>query len=242
MSESNQDVSLQVIKSIHIENDHVLVSSKTIADHFGKSHKNVLQAIELIECSEDFRRLNFQPSNYTVNSGRNTTRTFKCYNITRDGFAFLAMGFTGKKAAQFKEAYINAFNKMEATITANQLGIGINPDNYHFPLETADPRSRQFRNAVMTPTVLLNGRKPELELLEQLEKDGFDVEGAKVRLESLYQLAEFQQMYNDIFNELYRSLKHVTELADKHRNTVWGNNVDFGKVDKRRKAIKKPDK
>ncbi|WP_249411562.1 Rha family transcriptional regulator [Marinomonas sp. A3A] len=35
------------------------------------------------------------------------------YRITRDGFVFLAMGFTGTKAAQFKEAYINALNQME---------------------------------------------------------------------------------------------------------------------------------
>ena len=35
------------------------------------------------------------------------------YYITRDGFTFLAMGFTGKIAAKFKEAYINAFNEME---------------------------------------------------------------------------------------------------------------------------------
>ncbi|EOT9412018.1 Rha family transcriptional regulator, partial [Escherichia coli] len=36
---------------------------------------------------------------------------------TRDGFAFLAMGFTGKRAAQFKEAYINAFNQMEKQLS-----------------------------------------------------------------------------------------------------------------------------
>ncbi|EGD1134269.1 Rha family transcriptional regulator, partial [Escherichia coli] len=40
-----------------------------------------------------------------------------CYQITRDGFAFLAMGFTGKRAAQFKEAYINAFNQMEKLLS-----------------------------------------------------------------------------------------------------------------------------
>jgi len=38
------------------------------------------------------------------------------YQITKDGFVFLAMGFTGKKAAQFKEAYITAFNDMEAQL------------------------------------------------------------------------------------------------------------------------------
>lgn len=35
------------------------------------------------------------------------------YYLTRDGFTLLAMGFTGKKALQFKIAYIEAFNKME---------------------------------------------------------------------------------------------------------------------------------
>ena len=44
------------------------------------------------------------------------TRKLPCYQITRDGFAFLAMGFTGKRAAQFKEAYINAFNQMEQAL------------------------------------------------------------------------------------------------------------------------------
>lgn len=45
------------------------------------------------------------------------TRKLPCYQITRDGFAFLAMGFTGKRAAQFKEAYINAFNQMEKQLS-----------------------------------------------------------------------------------------------------------------------------
>ncbi|EHG5469588.1 single-stranded DNA-binding protein [Campylobacter coli] len=41
------------------------------------------------------------------------TRKDRCYNLTRDGFSLLAMGFTGKKALQFKIAFINAFNEME---------------------------------------------------------------------------------------------------------------------------------
>ena len=31
------------------------------------------------------------------------------YEMTRDGFVYLAMGFTGKKAAEFKERYIGDF-------------------------------------------------------------------------------------------------------------------------------------
>ena len=42
------------------------------------------------------------------------------YYITRDGFTFLVMGFTGKVAAKFKEYYINAFNAMEETLRKNE--------------------------------------------------------------------------------------------------------------------------
>jgi phage regulator Rha-like protein len=38
------------------------------------------------------------------------------YRVTRDGFAILAMGFTGKEAMRWKEAYIRAFNLMEAKL------------------------------------------------------------------------------------------------------------------------------
>ena len=36
--------------------------------------------------------------------------------MNRDGFTFLVMGFTGKKANQWKWDYIKAFNSMEAII------------------------------------------------------------------------------------------------------------------------------
>ena len=91
----------------------VVTSSLAVASYFGKQHKNVIQKIASLECSAEFIELNFQPSEYIDASGRK----LPCYQITRDGFAFLAMGFTGKRAAQFKEAYINAFNQMEKQLS-----------------------------------------------------------------------------------------------------------------------------
>lgn len=41
------------------------------------------------------------------------------YEITKDGFAFLVFGFSGTKAAEFKEAYIEAFNTMESALKRN---------------------------------------------------------------------------------------------------------------------------
>jgi Rha family phage regulatory protein len=89
-----------------------VVGSRYIADTFGKRHDNVLQAIAKIECSDEFRLLNFKESCYRNEQGRKQPE----YLLTRDGFSILVMGFTGRKAMEFKEAYINAFNQMEAFI------------------------------------------------------------------------------------------------------------------------------
>ncbi|ENX6807224.1 Rha family transcriptional regulator, partial [Escherichia coli] len=48
-----------------------------------------------------------------------TGRKLPMYQITKNGFVFLVMGFTGKKAAAFKEAYIAEFDRMEAELRQN---------------------------------------------------------------------------------------------------------------------------
>jgi len=97
---------MQIVKQ---ENGRLKTTSKIIADVFGKSHKNVIRAINNIDCSNDFRVRNFERSFYI--SPQN--KKLHCFDITRDGFALLCMGFTGAKAAEWKERYINAFNEME---------------------------------------------------------------------------------------------------------------------------------
>lgn len=88
------------------------VSSRKVAEMFGREHKTVLAAIENAGCSKEFGRQNFEPTSYKDQWNRKQPE----YLMTRDGFTFLAMGFTGKKAAQFKEAYIHRFNEMEQFI------------------------------------------------------------------------------------------------------------------------------
>jgi Rha family phage regulatory protein len=64
-------------------------TSLNIAEVFGKEHKNVIRDIENLECSQAFRKLNFEPSNYVTSQGKE----MPMYDITRDGFSFLVMGF-----------------------------------------------------------------------------------------------------------------------------------------------------
>jgi Rha family phage regulatory protein len=97
---------------VELINNKPLTTSLKVAEVFNKEHKNILQSVEKLECSENFRLANFSADVYLDAYGREQ----KQFTITRDGFTFLAMGFTGKKAAQFKEAYINAFNQMEEAL------------------------------------------------------------------------------------------------------------------------------
>ncbi|MDR5609660.1 MULTISPECIES: Rha family transcriptional regulator [unclassified Arsenophonus] len=102
---------------VTIHNGKAITTSFSVADYFGKRHDNVLRAIDNIDCSEKFTNLNFEVcfKNNELQNGKPQ----KYYQMTKDGFVFLVMGFTGKKAAQFKEAYIAEFSRMETELNTN---------------------------------------------------------------------------------------------------------------------------
>ena len=99
---------------VRMVDGEVRADSRDVATFFRRQHKNVLQALANLECSEQFRRLNFQPIKINDLKGESTSHV----EMTKDGFAFLVMGFTGAAAAVFKEAYIERFNAMEAQMRA----------------------------------------------------------------------------------------------------------------------------
>lgn len=102
---------------IAIVDGQAVTSSLAVADFFSKRHDDVLKKIRILDCSPEFCARNFAETSILVRQPNGGTRKLPCYQITRDGFAFLAMGFTGKRAAQFKEAYINAFNQIEKQLS-----------------------------------------------------------------------------------------------------------------------------
>ncbi len=100
----------EIVKS----KDTLVTTSRNVAAVFGKQHKNVLRDIEQIlsQVPEIFGRLNFEPLEYSYKNNLGFTVSESMYNITFDGFSLLVMGYTGKKAMQFKVAYIEEFNRM----------------------------------------------------------------------------------------------------------------------------------
>lgn len=110
-----------------------ITTSQQVAKRFNKRHKNVLRAYDQLECSYEFSRLNFEPREFIDSRGKIQREIL----MTKDGFMFVAMGFTGKEAAQFKEAFISAFNDMTEQIER----MALNMWTRRMALETKDATS-----------------------------------------------------------------------------------------------------
>lgn len=95
----------------------VFANSRDVAASFGKQHRNVLQAIDnLLRQHDNLRLRNFQQSQITVATPTGGAREHRTFDMNRDGFTLLVMGFTGKRALDWKLRYIDAFNAMEAEL------------------------------------------------------------------------------------------------------------------------------
>ncbi|WP_334468311.1 Rha family transcriptional regulator [Arsenophonus sp. PmNCSU2021_1] len=97
---------------VTVHNGKAITNSRDVADYFGKRHDDILKKLRNIDSSAEFNARNFAEVNYIDAKGEKRPM----YQMTKDGFVFLVMGFTGKKAAAFKEAYIAEFNRMEAEL------------------------------------------------------------------------------------------------------------------------------
>lgn len=106
---------------IVIENNQPITTSRNVAKNFGKRHDSVLRDLDNLK--ENFEG---SPQNWgdlfheTTYTHTQNNQQYREYYMTKDGFTLLAMGFTGKRALEFKLAYIDQFNKMENQLQ-NQL-------------------------------------------------------------------------------------------------------------------------
>lgn len=103
---------------ISIENKEgtLVVSSREIAEHFNKQHRHILRDIQVI--TDDLGSAQKWTHLFIESKWQNeqNKQWYEEYLLTRDGFSLLVMGFTGKAALDWKLKYIEAFNKMEATL------------------------------------------------------------------------------------------------------------------------------
>jgi Rha family phage regulatory protein len=118
-----------------------ITNSLLVAQKFGKRHADVLRDIRNLHCSENFQQRNFALLVEMKQLPQGGAAKAECYIMTKDGFAFLVMGYTGKEAGKFKEDYIEAFNKMEEVIKTGGFQI---PRSYSEALMLAAKQAEQI--------------------------------------------------------------------------------------------------
>jgi len=96
--------------------DQVVTDSRRVAKAFGKRHGDVLRAVDRLDCGKAFSQRNFASRDYLDDRGKR----WRLVEMTKDGFMFLVMGFTGKQAGRIKVAFIDAFNAMADFIRQKQ--------------------------------------------------------------------------------------------------------------------------
>lgn len=118
-------------------NGNIVTNSLLVAEKFGKNHRDVLETIrELLRTAENSALLNwFQESTYLSQQNKE----LPLFIMNRDGFTLLVMGFTGKKALDFKLEYIEAFNKMEKSL--------LQQSQYHVPGSFAEALKLAYQQA-----------------------------------------------------------------------------------------------
>jgi Rha family phage regulatory protein len=177
---------------VFIDNGKTVTDSLTVAEVFGKEHKNVIRDIENLECSDEFNRLNFERISYRDSMNREKPK----YIITQDGFSFLVMGYTGKEAARFKEMYIAEFNRMRDKV--NNLPAS--------PLKAL----MQATHNLLASQELIVERLDEVE--EKVEKQITLNSGEQRRLQKaiaqkIYSIEPDEEFRSELFRQLYKEVK-----------------------------------
>ncbi|MDU2591690.1 MAG: ORF6C domain-containing protein [Paeniclostridium sordellii] len=232
----NNTVKVQNEELIRIESidGQLLVSSKKVAEHFEKEHKHVLEKIDSkrrelnksVENSADINSLkiffldNFLEDFYIDAKGREQRQVL----LTKDGFSFITMGFTGLKADAWKLKYIEAFNKMEQELRENKQYQYKNLSPEMKALLTHDVKIQEMQKEVKTVREDLIDFKEDIplfavecdEITRLVRKTGTDVLNGKnsnaYRDKSLR-----SKVYSDIYRQLRREFGVRSYKAIKRR-------------------------
>ena len=132
---------------VHLENNEAVCSSLEVAEKFGKRHDKLIAEIRRMysDLIGEGSPQNGGAKFFFEATYENRGKQYPMYLMNRDGFSLLVMGFTGKKALDWKLKYINAFNQMENII-----------------------REKQSQSWIETRTFGKLSRKAETDVLKQL--------------------------------------------------------------------------
>ena len=139
----------------------IVTSSQAVAYYFEKQHRNVLRAIRGMLKNEHTKEMFYE---YLYTDKQNG-QTYPAFLMTRDGFTLLAMGFTGKKALEWKIRYIQAFNEMERKLKEQE---NLAAQNSAAKFKTPDVAPPEVLAQARAKTMLMNARTRQAKLWKTL--------------------------------------------------------------------------
>lgn len=181
---------------VFILNDQPMTDSLTVAEAFLKRHADVLRDIKNLECSEEFRERNFAQTTYLSAQNKELPR----YCMSEKGFNFLVMGYTGKDAAKYKEAYINEFERMQNEL--NRPRVLTEREQVIASMKLSLENSEELTQ-VRTEVKQIKGMVENQITLDYGEQRRIQ----RAVSQRVYEITNIKEERNRLFRELYRELK-----------------------------------
>jgi Rha family phage regulatory protein len=197
---------------VFIDKNQAVTDSLTVAEVFGKNHADVLRDIRKMECSEEFRLRNFAVSSY-VNT---QNKEMPMYFMNQKGFTLLAMGYTGKEAMKFKEAYINEFERMEEELKKPRV------------LSEREQLVAAMKLSIESAEEIASVKEEVKEVRGMVENQITLDHGEQRRVQigiasRIYELENNKELRSPLFAELYREIRNrfgVTSYKDIKRKDM----------------------
>ena len=142
-----------------------VTTSLIVAEVFGKDHRKVCRDIESLSCSDEFRVANFGHTPYIHPQNG---QEYHYYEMTKDGFSFLVMGYTGKKAGEFKEMFINEFNKREMMLKSDDYILARSQEILRNRLLVAEKQLESAKATIELQSEQLKEQAPKVEYTDSV--------------------------------------------------------------------------
>ena len=153
---------------VQVKGNKIVTDTLTIARVFGKRHTEVLRAIKNLDLPNEFNRRNFASVDYLDKKGEKRPM----YEVTKNGFMFLVMGFNGQKADRLKVAFIEAFDYL--LTQANKTGYQLLQEYQQLCLNKR--MEEEFASYCGKGLNRWKGKKPVLEATLRIIEDKIQIE------------------------------------------------------------------
>ncbi|MDA1678919.1 Rha family transcriptional regulator [Bacillus cereus group sp. TH152-1LC] len=219
-------------------NGEVVTDSLTIAEMFGKEHKNIKRDIletisklaslqhsaEVNELGINFNTLKFEPIEYRDNRNRIQEK----YILNFDAFMLVTMSYTTQKAILLKVKYINEFNRMKNHIKKQQQ-VPTDPMSIlKLTFEALEGQKQELQH-IKSDVKDLRENAPLFavecdEVSNAVKRHGVALLGGKQS--NAYQHAGIRgKVYRDIYNQLYREFGVTSHKAIKRGHLALATKI-----------------